>query len=168
MKGASAAHSPSRSRSCSLHTGGEQPGPPRRKPTSALRSVRKGDTRLFRLLRIGTSPDTLLRMLHRHPVPEEPVPRVWGTGDWAWRKGRAWGTILIDLEKRRPVDVLPDRAANGLREWLEVHPGIEVIARDRSTEYARGMPEGAPEAVQVADRWHLLAQLPTASGTLLP
>ena len=98
-------------------------------------------------------------MLHRHPVPEAPVPRVLGVDDWAWRKGRAWGTILIDLEKQRPVDVLPDRTADGLKRWLEAHPGIEVVARDRSTEYARGITEGAPEAVQVADRWHLLHNL---------
>lgn len=112
--------------------------------------------RLLDLLRMSTSPDTLLRTLHRHPLPEEPVPRVLGVDDWAWRKGRAWGTILIDLEKRRPVDVLPDRTADGLKRWLEAHPGIEVVARDRSTEYARGITEGAPEAMQVADRWHLL------------
>lgn len=105
---------------------------------------------------MGTSPDTLLRMLHRHPVPEEPVPRALGVDDWAWRKGKAWGTILIDLEKRRPVDVLPDRTADGLRDWLEVHPGVEVVARDRSAEYARGITEGPPKTVQVADRWHLL------------
>lgn len=112
--------------------------------------------RLLDLLRMGTSPDTLLRMLHRHPVPEAAVPRVLGVDDWAWRKGQAWGTILVDLEKRRPVDLLPDRTADGLKRWLEAHPGIEVVARDRSTEYARGITEGAPEAVQVADRWHLL------------
>lgn len=87
------------------------------------------------------------------------MPRVLGVDDWAWRKGRAWGTILIDLEKQRPVDVLPDRTADGLKRWLEAHPGIEVVARDRSTEYARGITEGAPEAVQVADRWHLLHNL---------
>lgn len=95
-------------------------------------------------------------MLHRHPVPEEPVPRVLGTGGWAWRKGRTWGTILIDLEKRRPVDVLPDRTADGPERWLEAHPGIEVAQGDHSTEYARGPVEGAPKAVQVADRWYLL------------
>lgn len=92
--------------------------------------------RLLSLLRMETSPDTLLRMLHRHPFPEGPVPRVLGTGVRAWRKGKAWGTILIDLERKRPVDVLPDRTADGLKRWLERHPGIEVIARDRSTEIA--------------------------------
>jgi len=111
--------------------------------------------RLLDLLRMSTSPLAFLRMLHRHPLSEEPVPRVLGTGVWAWRKGRAWGTILIDLERRRPVDILPDRTADGLKRWLKAHPGIEAARGDRSTEYARGITEGAPEAVQVADRWHL-------------
>lgn len=112
--------------------------------------------RLLTLLRMPTSPDTLLRLLHQHPLPEASTPRVLGVDDWAWRRGRAWGTILLDLERRRPVDLLPDRKAETLTRWLQSHPGIEVVARDRSTEYARGITEGAPEAMQVADRWHLL------------
>ena len=103
-----------------------------------------------------TSSDALLRMLHQYPLPKEGPPRVLGVDDWAWRKGRWWGTILIDLEQHRPVDMLPDRTADALASWLKVHPGVEVVARDRSTEYIRVITDGAPNAVQVADRWHLL------------
>ena len=77
----------------------------------------------------------------------------------AWRKGRSWGTILIDLETRRPVDLLPDRTSASVSAWLRAHPGVEVVARDRSTQYARAITEGAPDAVQIADRWHLLHNL---------
>ena len=100
------------------------------------------------------SGDTLLRLLADEP-PTRPAPRVLGVDDWAWRRGQRFGTILVDLEARRPVDLLPDRTSAGLAHWLREHPGIEVVARDRSMEYARGVAEGAPNAVQVLDRWHL-------------
>jgi transposase len=115
--------------------------------------------RLLGVLRMSTSPDTVLRLVHRHPIPKVEAPRVLGIDDWAWRKGRAWGTILIDLERRRPVDLLPDRTATSVSTWFRDHPGVEVVARDRSTEYARAITEGAPNAAQIADRWHLLHNL---------
>jgi transposase len=79
--------------------------------------------------------------------------------DFAFRKGRDYGTILVDLERQRPVDLLPDRTADTLSAWLQQHPDVTIIARDRSTEYARGATVGAPNAQQIADRWHLLKNL---------
>jgi len=75
------------------------------------------------------------------------------------RKGRSYGTIVVDLEQHRVVDLLPDRTAATLTGWLQQRPGVEVVARDRSTEYASAIALGAPAAVQVTDRWHLLANM---------
>jgi hypothetical protein len=115
--------------------------------------------RLLQHLGMPTSGDTVLRLIRRLPLPRHPVPRVLGVGDWARRKGQTHGTILVDLERRQVVDLLPDRSAPTLADWLRRHRGIRTIARDRSTEYARGIGLGAPRAVQVADRWHLLLNL---------
>jgi transposase len=87
------------------------------------------------------------------------VPRVIGIDDWAIKKGRTYGTILVDLEKRRVIDLLPDRSGATVAAWLRRQPGIGIIARDRSTEYARAATIGAPKALQVADRWHLLLNM---------
>ena len=116
-------------------------------------------SRLLEKLRMKVSGDTLLRLLRKATLPEVGTPRVLSIDDWAQRKGRTYGTILVDLERHQVVDLLPDRTATTLADWLQAHPGIEIIVRDRSTEYARGASEGAPNARQVADRWHLLLNL---------
>jgi len=104
-------------------------------------------------LAIATSPDTVLRLVRRLPLRAPPAPRVVGIDDWAIRKGRTYGTILVDLEERRVLDLLPDRSGETAAAWLRRRPQIGVIARDRSTEYARAATIGVPAAVQVAGCW---------------
>lgn len=123
--------------------------------------------RVGRTLQLPTSPDTVLRSLHQAPLPDRPTPRVLGVDDFAFRKRHTYGSLLVDLEQHQPIDMLPDRTAATLAAWLNAHPGVEVIARDRSTEFARGSRDGAPSALQVADRWHLLQNIREALERVL-
>jgi transposase len=115
--------------------------------------------RVSRHLNMAVSGDTLLRILRQTPLPALQPVRVLGIDDWAVKKGRRYGTVLVDLEQHRPVDVLPDRTAGSVATWLQAHPGSEIVSRDRSAEYAAGIAQGAPQAIQVADRWHVLKNL---------
>ncbi len=104
--------------------------------------------------------DTLLRMIRQQPsVAEGSTFRVIGIDDWAFRRRVSYGTLIVDLEQHRPVELLADRTAETVTAWLKQHPEIEIVTRDRSTEFARGIRLGAPQGKQVADRWHLLKNL---------
>jgi transposase len=110
-------------------------------------------------LKMPTSADTLLRIIRHTPEREMPEPKIIGVDDWARRRGRVYGTLVVDLERHCVIDLLPDRTAETLASWLKVHEQVKIVARDRSAEYARGITLGAPQAQQVADRWHLLVNL---------
>lgn len=127
----------------------------------------KPGARFAATLECVVSRDTLLRLLRQSPLPAAPVPQVLGLDDWAWRKGRRYGTILCDLERQTPVDILADREADTVVAWLQAHPGVTVISRDRSPQDADAARRGAPQALQVADRFHLIKNLGDDGETLL-
>ncbi|MFJ4094179.1 ISL3 family transposase [Kitasatospora sp. NPDC089913] len=117
--------------------------------------------RLCRKLSIAAGRTRLLGLLEAPEVPER-APRVLGVDEFAFRKGRTYGTVLVDVETGRVVDVLPDRTSETFAAWLREHPGAEIICRDRATAYTRAIKEAAPDAIEVADRWHLLQNLSAA------
>jgi transposase len=123
--------------------------------------------RLAARMAITASPDTLLRRVKRLKYEPAGPPRVVGIDDWAWRKGQCYGTIVVDLERSEVIDLLPDREAGTVAAWLKEHPGIAVVSRDRSATYAEAATEGASQAKQVADRWHLLKNLREAVERVL-
>jgi transposase len=147
---------------------------------SARRTMRLGDLftligfalggeagkRLVDGMGLEISPDTLLRLVREQQESQVQTPRVLGVDDFSFCRRRSYGAILIDLERRIPIDLLPDREAETFKKWLLAHPGVEIISRDRGGAFAEGAKLGAPDAQQVADRWHLLANLSEALKTL--
>jgi transposase len=123
--------------------------------------------KLLMLDRIGISDTTINRLIRSLPDPDDLPVRVLGLDDWAKRKGQRYGTILVDLERGEIIDLLGDRNAETVAQWLEEHPEIEIVSRDRSQTYANAISQGAPDAIQVADRWHLLKNISDAVFKIL-
>jgi transposase len=119
---------------------------------------RPGAELAARLL-LPVSRDTLLRTLRRRatrPHDAPGTPTVIGIDDWAWKRGQRYGTLICDLQRRQIIDLLPDRAPATLDAWLAAHPKIAIVARDRGGGYSQAVTRVHPEALQVADRWHLM------------
>src|SRR5262249_27799748 len=127
----------------------------------ACGQARGGEAGAGLAVRLGlpSSPATLLRLVQAAPTPPAPAPRIIGVDEWAWRRGQRYGTILVNLEDHQVLDLLPERSAESLAAWLAQHPTVTIVCRDRSALYADGIRHGAPTAVQVVDRFHLVQNL---------
>lgn len=115
--------------------------------------------KLLSRLGVPVSDDTILRALKRDMQSGRRDIRVVGIDDWSWRKSTRYGTIIVDLERHRVVDVLKDWSVESCAQWLRKHPSIEIVSRDRCGLYSRAARDGAPQALQVADRFHLVQNL---------
>jgi transposase len=116
---------------------------------------------------ISGSRDTILRLVRKSELPVLKEPRIIGLDDWAYKRRLRYGTLICDLERGLPIDLLPDRSVETVSTWLQDHPSIDVVSRDGSSEYASAIQKGAPQARQVSDRWHLTKNLAKCVSVLL-
>ena len=123
--------------------------------------------RIARRQGMPVSPTTILRLVRRTCEAERATPTFLGVDEWAYRKRLDFKTILVDLSTNRRLELLPDASAATFASWLQAHPGVEVIARERAGSFAEGARQAAPDAVQVADRFHLMQNLRTAIEEIL-
>ena len=118
-----------------------------------------GGEKLCRLMKMPVCSSTLIRAIHHQPVKQNETPKILGIDDWAFKKRLNYGTVMVDMERRKIIDLLPDRETDSVRRWLEAHPGVQVVSRDRYSNFANGVKQASEDIVQVADRWHLLKNM---------
>lgn len=127
----------------------------------------KGGERLSSQLGIRISDATVLQSLFLVSLPPVGKLEVIGIDDWSYRRGKRYGSIIVDLKSRKIVDLLPDREAASVTVWFTAHPDVEIVSRDRGAMYIDGATQGAPLATQVCDRWHLCKNLGDAVEAFL-
>ena len=127
----------------------------------------EGGSRLAQRLSIQTSRKTILRRIMEVPNVPFASPLYLGIDDFSFRRGQWFGTILVDLESHRVIDLLPDRQTETSAQWMRQHPDITVVSRDRGSTYSAAASEASPQAIQVADRFHIVKNLTEATQLLL-